>query len=246
MKVQNFDYDDIPPGYYHEVLTSGSNGHQFWHRQKFNLVAQTLRQPIGTLLDVGCGPGSFFFVLQEMGIQIDRRIGSDLCDKQVAYAQQLLQDIEWISADAAKLPFEDNTLDAITMIEVLEHFPPEREALVLKEFLRVLQPGGQLVMTTPNYRSHWPLIEWLWERMSPVKYGDQHLNKKNLSSLESCVSDAGFQVTSTSSFFVGSPLCAVLSQCLGEATLRFERRWLPRIGAICLIAARKPARSVNG
>lgn len=90
-------------------------------------------------------------------------------------------------------------------------------------------------MTTPNYRSHWPLIEWLWDYLSPVKYEDQHLNCKNLVTLSQSLRRAGFTVKSIRSFFVLAPFIAMFSVPLANAILKWEQQWLSRVGAICLV-----------
>lgn len=51
--------------------------------------------------------------------------------------------------DVTALGFDDATLDAIGSFDVLEHVPDHRTAL--REFARVLRPGGTLVMTIPFY-----------------------------------------------------------------------------------------------
>lgn len=49
-------------------------------------------------------------------------------------------------ADIMELPFEDNTFDKITCVSVIEHVQDDRKAL--KELIRVLKPGGRLIITT--------------------------------------------------------------------------------------------------
>ena len=53
-------------------------------------------------------------------------------------------DLEW-----APLPIEDNTVDIVMLFEVIEHFY-EDPMYVLAEINRVLKPGGQIFLTTPN------------------------------------------------------------------------------------------------
>lgn len=53
--------------------------------------------------------------------------------------------IKLIQQTVEKLPFADNSFDAITCLEALEFFPSDRVAL--KEMVRVLQPGGSLMTT---------------------------------------------------------------------------------------------------
>ena len=53
-----------------------------------------------------------------------------------------------VEGDAAALPFEDGAVDAVVMLDVLEHVPEPRA--VLTEVRRVLRPGGVVVLSVPH------------------------------------------------------------------------------------------------
>src|SRR6202035_4911211 len=59
----------------------------------------------------------------------------------------------------------DKPFDRIYCIEVIEHLYEEQVADVLSLFNNLTNPGGQLFLTTPNYRSAWPIIEWALESL---------------------------------------------------------------------------------
>jgi SAM-dependent methyltransferase len=56
--------------------------------------------------------------------------------------------VRYARADGARLPFKDAVFDTVFAIDVIEHVPDERALII--EALRVLRPGGRLIMTTPN------------------------------------------------------------------------------------------------
>lgn len=69
-------------------------------------------------------------------------------DKHILRAKKTLPNINISFGDAHNLDFQDNTFDVVTMISVIEHVKyPEQS---LKEAIRVLKPGGELVLQIPN------------------------------------------------------------------------------------------------
>jgi hypothetical protein len=78
----------------------------------------------------------------------------------------------------------DKPLDRIYCIEVIEYLYEDQVADVLSLFYKLANPGAQLLITTPNYRSAWPLIEWLLDRFGLIATLDEvqhvaHFTKKN-------------------------------------------------------------------
>jgi SAM-dependent methyltransferase len=63
-------------------------------------------------------------------------------------------------ADVARLPFKNGAFSAVICSEVLEHIPDSHSAV--RELVRVLRPGGELVVSVPRYlpeRICWALSE---------------------------------------------------------------------------------------
>jgi radical SAM protein with 4Fe4S-binding SPASM domain len=55
-----------------------------------------------------------------------------------------------LKCDVAKLPFEDNSIDEIYASHIIEHFHFYEAMDVLKEWCRVLKPGGKVMIETPD------------------------------------------------------------------------------------------------
>ena len=95
------------------------------------------------VLDAGCGTGKFF------GMEFARRTGCQLVgiDLRENIGANLGIDFG-VRAELNHLPFSDASFDVVNCRLVIEHvdFP----AAVLKEFYRVLKPGGRLAIFTPN------------------------------------------------------------------------------------------------
>jgi SAM-dependent methyltransferase len=80
------------------------------------------------------------------------------------------------------LPFGDASFDCVICSEVIEHIPASERAF--DELIRVLRPGGRLILGTPDYdRWRWRAMEWIYKRLSPGGYADEHIThygRKNL------------------------------------------------------------------
>lgn len=106
------------------------------------------------LLDLGCGIGLTTAVLAKY---FPNSMGCDIDGKEVKASKEFLRLLKIktkiILYDGRRLPFEDNSFDIVTSIEVTEHVAnPE---LMLKEIRRVLKPDGILHITTAN--KWWPI-----------------------------------------------------------------------------------------
>lgn len=55
-----------------------------------------------------------------------------------------------VKADAAELPFPDDSVSDIWASHILEHIRPDRVQATLREWLRVLEPGGRCRIAIPD------------------------------------------------------------------------------------------------
>ncbi|MBN2438789.1 MAG: methyltransferase domain-containing protein [Deltaproteobacteria bacterium] len=109
------------------------------------------------ILDAGCGSGRHLCEpfktpgVDVAGVDLNR---DDLC-KTKGYLSLMgkKQKGRWLvaQADLTKLPFTGGSFDVVICSEVLEHIEDNRTAVA--ELVRVLKPGGDLVVTVPRF---WP------------------------------------------------------------------------------------------
>jgi ubiquinone/menaquinone biosynthesis C-methylase UbiE len=80
-----------------------------------------------------------------------------------------------VQASLMRLPFADESFDAVICSEVIEHIA--RDEIQLTDMVRVLSPGGTLVLGTPDYgRWLWRALEGLYKRVFPQGYATEHIN----------------------------------------------------------------------
>lgn len=207
---------------------------KFWQRTKIDNILKFMGA--GELvLDVGSGSG----VISKFISEKNSVVSLDISEKCIRNCRKLgLKD--GVVADAIKLPFKDGTFDRIVCVELIEHLDePQR---CISEFRRVLKDDGRLILTTPNYRSLWPVTEWLWDRFGRGRdYRKQHIYKFNPSSIKKLLEDSGFHITSEKTVFLFSPFFALFSKYLTDRATDFENMLLgvADIGMLITITCRK-------
>ncbi len=102
--------------------------------------------PESIILDSGCGDGYGAFLLSN---HIKKVIGIDVDPEIISGARQNYSgNIRFDLYEGRRLPYEKSVFDAITSFQVIEHVEDVDQYLL--ELKRVLKPGGQLFITTPN------------------------------------------------------------------------------------------------
>jgi ubiquinone/menaquinone biosynthesis C-methylase UbiE len=101
--------------------------------------------PAGTLVDVGCGPGYLANSIRR-GFPHLRIICMDISRDMLHRAGRNFpgKNIEFLSGDAQAMPFADGAIDFIVSTGAFHHW--ESGLGALREFHRVLKPGGQLLV----------------------------------------------------------------------------------------------------
>lgn len=91
------------------------------------------------VLEVGCGAGRQSRTLKKYRPELEV-YGCDLSQVAIEVARGYNDGVSYEVSDAARLPYPDNTFEAVMLFDVLEHVPDV--ALVVREIERVLKPNG--------------------------------------------------------------------------------------------------------
>ncbi len=121
----------------------------FFYREKMRAI-YTIAPDLAfqSILEVGGGQGGLTALLYPKvhitNLDLDPNFAQAPCNQKL--------NVDFICGDATQLPFADASFDVVTMFDVLEHIPDDTAAIA--EALRVLKPGGYLLISTPD-KSIW-------------------------------------------------------------------------------------------
>lgn len=200
------NYNKISSGYYDFIYKKKSGIQSAWHHVKFNFVGKKIDKRCKHL-DIGCGPGTFISLLKKT-----KSIGIDISKNQIFYAKKNYENrYKSFRTYKNKIPLKNNSIDTISLIELIEHLEDKDLALLMKECKRVLKKNGKIIFTTPNYFSLWPILEIILNFVSPFSYKHQHINKFNKKKLIIFLKSHNLKIDKIGSFILVSPFLAPIS-----------------------------------
>jgi len=164
------------------------------------------------ILDVATGSGRTLKQLRG-AFPKEKIIGLDLSDSYLKEASRHISSlggdlIELIKGNAEELPFEDNSFQGVSCVYLFHELPRTVRENVLKEFIRVLEPGGTLVLAdsiqikdSPEFLS---IMEGFYKNFHEPFYCD-YINDD----IDNKMNKIGFEKVSSQSFFMTKVWSAV-------------------------------------
>jgi SAM-dependent methyltransferase len=160
---------------------------QWWFASRrdavYDLVTQLKLPANAAILEIGCSGGPLMLRLRQQGYT--DLTGIDVSQSAIELAQA--RGVPHVSVmDGAALTFADARFDLVIASDVLEHI--EDEAQALREWTRVLRPGGQLLVFVPAHA-------YLWSEHDVVNH---HFRRYSRAGLINAMRTAGLQLVRSS------------------------------------------------
>jgi SAM-dependent methyltransferase len=131
------------------------------------------------VLEAGCGEGYGADLLASVARRV---VAVDYDAATVAHVRDRYPRVAVLAANLAALPMPDASVDVVVNFQVIEHLWDQPQ--FVRECLRVLRPGGRLLMSTPNRITFTP--------GSDVPVNPFHTRELNAAELRELLSDGGF------------------------------------------------------
>jgi 2-polyprenyl-3-methyl-5-hydroxy-6-metoxy-1,4-benzoquinol methylase len=172
--------------------------------------------PVGRLLDVGCGTGSFLAAAGRRGFTVT---GIDFDETAVREARERfgLSDVHAWTLDNFKSHRPDQQFEVVTAFEVLEHV--DQPGALLRECAGLLRAGGYLAVSVP-FRDRWPHWEYAWDQPP------NHVSRWSRRALATALTNAGFEVVAMRSGWMAGACTMLENVKFGIASRYLERAQL--------------------
>ncbi len=133
------------------LLMDAAEEKMWWYRALHARLLDALKPVRGSVLDAGCGTGGFLKILRARRPDLETT-GVEWNEDAARRAREK-SGVRVVEGNVNHTPFASGTFDAIVSADVLCH-QAVQPCIALAEFLRLLRPGGLLVVNMPAY-------EWL-------------------------------------------------------------------------------------
>jgi ubiquinone/menaquinone biosynthesis C-methylase UbiE len=143
------------------------------------------------MLDIGCGTGTLLSLVAEDDCA-EQLVGLDYAQEMIRRAAEKFAlsahagKLHAVQGDAEHLPFAAASFDVVTCCNSFHHYP--HQATAVREFRRVLRPGGRLVLID-GFRDN--VIGWVVFDVG-VATVERHVHHASWSELRVMIRDAGF------------------------------------------------------
>jgi dolichol-phosphate mannosyltransferase len=156
---------------------------RYWQRTRHRIILDYVGKG-SRVVDVGCGSSRIVMALP-------RAVGIDVLESKLRWLRPNHGPLVLASGD--RLPIADGTVTTLVTSEVIEHVT--NAPCHLAEAVRVLEPGGILVVGTPDYgRRLWWAIEWVYSKILPGAYAHEHVTHFTRAGLAEAMRALGLEI----------------------------------------------------
>jgi ubiquinone/menaquinone biosynthesis C-methylase UbiE len=182
-------------GYNHLLLT---------YREHLRWIKKLNLKDGERVLDIGCNIGQLLHLMSHQA-KI-KTVGIDISFEALQNAKiNAFNSFDFVLCSVQKgIPFEDNSFDVITCMDVIEHL--ENPEFVLSEMRRVLKPGGRFLFHIP-VTDIFLSSDWFYQKFFPQSFDKKMQDAghfleimKSNNQLKEIIAKSGLEITNTRRF----------------------------------------------
>lgn len=183
-------WNQVPVDYYDQGIEKNPL-QKVWHRYKFEKLINLIPLNSQRILDIGCASGVLTAAIAE-GRKGSKVTGVDVYKNAIDFARSKYPNLEFIVADALRLPFKDESFNLVVCAETLEHVTDPRK--VLSEIKRILKKDGVVIISMDTGNILFKIIWFLWTKTKGRVWEGSHLHEFNSQLLEDLIRNSGFRI----------------------------------------------------
>ena len=192
-------WKQVPPNYYDQGIENNIL-QKLWHIKKLSQVLNLLPKNAKKVLDIGCSSGVLTAQVAS-ALPKSKVTGLDSYKDAIDFAQKKYPHIDFICADAHKLPFKNNAFDLIICTETLEHVIDPRKTLL--EMKRVLKENGHAIISMDSGSPLFRIVWFFWTKTKGRVWQNAHLHEFNAQILENLIRQTDFKIKKKNTSHLG-------------------------------------------
>lgn len=183
----------------------------FYYVGYHNIIISQLKQYLPKkrtelkILDAGCGTGGLTKKLSTLG----ETIGIDISDDAIRFAKK--RGLKVKRGSISKITFPNNSFDIVVSADVLYHQWINDDKKVVQELLRVLKPGGILLIKLPAF-------DFLKSGHDLIVYTKKRYTKKEVLKLFNKLGVSVLKISYLGSFLLPLAICRMVYESLTRIT----------------------------
>jgi SAM-dependent methyltransferase len=142
----NFGWTDSLTAFHESQASDNHSIDQASRQHALDELQRYVKNPRAVILEVGCSSGFMLQLIKQRFLQAFV-LGADIVREPLECLGKKIQDLPLLRFDLTDCPLADESVDAIILLNVLEHIEADNQAMA--QVKRILKPGGVVILEVP-------------------------------------------------------------------------------------------------
>jgi len=196
--MNQFWEDKLASGYYDQITLDGIKNNRglraCWHNYTNLKISKNIDNN-SRHLDYACGSGTLIgnYLLSDS-------IGVDISQNQIDYARNKYSKGKFFNINEFDFSLYENYFDTISVAGLIEFVEFDDTIDLINRLSYILKPGGQLLITTPNFKLPMLFLVTIQNFFGKYSYRDTHINKLTTRKMKNLLKSTYFEEYEVSNY----------------------------------------------